>query len=89
MEFKLEVTETKAEETSNEKLKPTKREPRDGHASLSAACRRYWQFDFEKTWRSCQAIWRCKMAALPSIMTQYPVRCTTYMILGTFHWTWV
>jgi len=41
MEFKLEVTETKAEETSNEKLKPTKREPRDGHASLSAACRRY------------------------------------------------
>jgi len=33
MEFKLEVAETKVEETSNEKLKPTKREPLDGHAS--------------------------------------------------------
>jgi len=35
MEFKLEVAETKAEETSNEKLKTTKCEPRDGNASLS------------------------------------------------------
>jgi len=38
MEFNLEVAETKAEATSNEKLKPTKREPCDGHASLSTAC---------------------------------------------------
>jgi len=36
VEFKLEATKTKVEETSNEKLKPTKREPRDGHASLSS-----------------------------------------------------
>jgi len=43
MEFKLEVAETKLEETSNEKLKPTKREPRDGHASLSTGCWKYWQ----------------------------------------------
>jgi len=29
------------------------------------------------------------MAALLSIMTQYPVRRTTYVIFGTFQWTWV
>jgi len=40
MEFKLEAAETKVEETSNEKLKPTKREPRDGHVSLSATYQR-------------------------------------------------
>ena len=38
MEFKLAAAETKAEETSNEKLKLTKREARGGYALLSAAC---------------------------------------------------
>jgi len=72
MEFKFEAAETKAEEISNEKPKSTKREPRDGHALLSAVCWRYWQFNLEEQWRSCQAMWR-------SIQ---------YVILLTWQTTW-
>ena len=47
MEFKLEAADVKAEETSNEKLKLTKREARDGHALLSATCWGYWQLNLK------------------------------------------
>ena len=58
MEFKLAAAETKAEETSNEKLKLTKREARGGYALLSAACWGYWQFNLEKQCWRYLALWR-------------------------------
>jgi len=53
-----------------------------------------WAYDTpDNQWRRYLALWRRKMAALPSIMTQYPIRNTAHMtyhmIPGTFQWTWV